>query len=182
MNIEDIDTSSDDDDYGDLFANERGRIVKSKPNIRTRKGSKTKRGLCCQGLCVILFVLLLLLSMAGVALYLDPQDGLDIIRQYGGGDIIDQVITSGADNKSDNLNNATSIAEATVSDVQEIQSNSTINDGASELKEDISQDGDAQSLQDNAEDSEASLNESSFQSLDSIQQADTSSTFSYFYK
>ena len=27
VNIDDIDTSSDDDDYGDLFANERGRIL-----------------------------------------------------------------------------------------------------------------------------------------------------------
>ena len=38
VNIDDIDTSSDDDDYGDLFANERGRIVKGRPKIHTRKG------------------------------------------------------------------------------------------------------------------------------------------------
>ena len=29
VNIDDIDTSSDDDDYGDLFANERSRITSS---------------------------------------------------------------------------------------------------------------------------------------------------------
>ena len=44
VNIDDIDTSSDDDDYGDLFANERGRIVgngRRSKLIPTRKGILT---------------------------------------------------------------------------------------------------------------------------------------------
>ena len=41
VNIDDIDTSSDDDDYGDLFANERSRITSNgrrSKMIPARKG------------------------------------------------------------------------------------------------------------------------------------------------
>jgi len=80
VNIDDIDTSSDDDDYGDLFANERGRIVgngRRSKLIPTRKGTKPK-SMCYRGLCAVLFVLVVLLLLAGVALYLDPEDGLQM--------------------------------------------------------------------------------------------------------
>ena len=43
VNIDDIDTSSDDDDYGDLFANERGRILgngRRSKMMPARKGRK----------------------------------------------------------------------------------------------------------------------------------------------
>ena len=40
VNIDDIDTSSEDDDYGDLFAKDRGRITKGRSKIRTRKGCR----------------------------------------------------------------------------------------------------------------------------------------------
>lgn len=41
VNIDDIDTSSDDDDYGDLFANERGRILSNgrRSKLPARKGT-----------------------------------------------------------------------------------------------------------------------------------------------
>ena len=40
VNIDDIDTSSEDDDYGDLFSKDRGRITKGRSKIRTRKGCR----------------------------------------------------------------------------------------------------------------------------------------------
>ena len=42
------------------------------------KGGKTKTNWCCRGLAAILFVLAILLILAGVALYLDPKDGLQM--------------------------------------------------------------------------------------------------------
>ena len=41
VNIDDIDTSSDDDDYGDLFANERSRITS---NGRRSKMMPARKG------------------------------------------------------------------------------------------------------------------------------------------
>jgi len=82
VNIDDIDTSSDDDDYGDLFANERGRIVKGRPKFHSRKGGKNKTSNCCYGVWIFLFIFLLLLAMAGVAIYLDPEDSLEVIKDY----------------------------------------------------------------------------------------------------
>ena len=100
VNIDDIDTSSEDDDYGDLFSKDRGRIIKGRSKIRTRKGCRVdtyldnhqymnwcpgtgsgRAGGCgwwCRGLCVLLLVLSVLLVMAGVALYLDPGDSLQV--------------------------------------------------------------------------------------------------------
>jgi len=77
VNIDDIDTSSDDDDYGDLFANERSRITKGRPKIQTRKGVKSKSSWCLRGLCIITSVLMVLLSLAGLAIYIDPGDNLE---------------------------------------------------------------------------------------------------------
>ena len=42
VNLADIDTSSDEDDYGDLFAAERGRIVKGRPKVSARKKGEYK--------------------------------------------------------------------------------------------------------------------------------------------
>jgi len=77
VNIDDIDTSSDDDDYGDLFANERSRITKGRPKIQTRKGVKSKSSWCLRGICIITSVLMVLLSLAGLAIYIDPGDNLE---------------------------------------------------------------------------------------------------------
>ena len=52
VNIDDIDTSSDDDDYGDLFANERGRIV---GNGRRSKLIPTRKGILINGVLFIEF-------------------------------------------------------------------------------------------------------------------------------
>ena len=48
-----------------------------KLNFSLLKG-KTKTNWCCRGLAAILFVLSILLILAGVALYLDPKDGLQM--------------------------------------------------------------------------------------------------------
>ena len=40
VSLADIDTSSDEDDYGELFAAERGRIVKGRPRGSGRKKGK----------------------------------------------------------------------------------------------------------------------------------------------
>ena len=37
VNLADIDTSSDDDDYGELFGTERGKITKGRPKLAGRK-------------------------------------------------------------------------------------------------------------------------------------------------
>ena len=62
--------------------------------------------------------------MAGVALYLDPEDGMNIIRKYGGGEIIDQV-TRAVDEASDNLN-ITTVAASKVEEQAADIANSTI--------------------------------------------------------
>eukprot|EP00092_Neocalanus_flemingeri_P008582 GFUD01009248.1.p1 GENE.GFUD01009248.1~~GFUD01009248.1.p1 ORF type:complete len:196 (-),score=43.98 GFUD01009248.1:58-645(-) len=81
VNLADIDTSSDEDDYGDLFAAERGRIVKGRPKVAPRKKGKSCGGGCIKGLCVLFSVLLLLLMMAGVAIYMDPGENTDIVGE-----------------------------------------------------------------------------------------------------
>ena len=40
VSLADIDTSSDEDDYGDLFVAERGRIVKGRSKSPSRKKGK----------------------------------------------------------------------------------------------------------------------------------------------
>ena len=62
--------------------------------------------------------------MAGVALYLDPEDGMNIIRKYGGGEIIDQV-TRAVDEASDNLN-ITTVAASKIEEQAAAIANSTI--------------------------------------------------------
>ena len=62
--------------------------------------------------------------MAGVALYLDPEDGMNIIRKYGGGEIIDQV-TRAVDEASDNLN-ITTVAASKIEEQAADIANSTI--------------------------------------------------------
>ena len=62
--------------------------------------------------------------MAGVALYLDPEDGMNIIRKYGGGEIIDQV-TRAVDEDSDNLN-ITTVAASKIEEQAADIANSTI--------------------------------------------------------
>lgn len=77
VNLADIETSSDEDDYGDLFAQERRNgHGKSRPlrNLSKKKGQKFS--FCCQGFVVITSVLALLATMAGVALYMDPEGSL----------------------------------------------------------------------------------------------------------
>lgn len=76
VNLADIDTSSDDDDYGDLFAAERARGKGNKMGGRKKGGRCTGR--CLRGSCLLLTVMLTLVVLAGVALYLDILKPLHI--------------------------------------------------------------------------------------------------------
>jgi len=109
VNIDDIDTSSDDDDYGDLFANERSRITSNGRRSKmmpARKGTKTKYSWCCRSLAAILFVLAILLILAGVALYLDPKDGLQMFTPKFGGTNTTALV-------SEETQNVTAVANST---------------------------------------------------------------------
>jgi len=77
VNLADIETSSDEDDYGDLFAHERRMgHGKSRPlrNLSKKKGGKCISGsFCWKSLCVISVVFAILGLLAGVAIYMDPE-------------------------------------------------------------------------------------------------------------
>jgi len=77
VNLADIETSSDDDDYGDLFAHERRMgHGKSRPlrNLSKKKGGKCMSGsFCWKSLCVVSVVFAILGLLAGVAIYMDPE-------------------------------------------------------------------------------------------------------------
>jgi len=77
VNLADIETSSEEDDYGDLFAKERRQgHGKSRPlrKLSKKKGSGTFTGsLCCKGICLVSSVLAILGLLAGAALYMDPE-------------------------------------------------------------------------------------------------------------
>jgi len=77
VNLADIETSSEEDDYGDLFAKERRQgHGKSRPlrKLSKKKGRGTFTGsLCCKGICLVSSVLAILGLLAGAALYMDPE-------------------------------------------------------------------------------------------------------------
>jgi len=80
VNLADIETSSEEDDYGDLFAHERRMgHGKSRPlrNLSKKKGGKCMSGsLCWKSLCVVSVVFAILGLLAGVAIYMDPESSL----------------------------------------------------------------------------------------------------------
>jgi len=77
VNLADIETSSEEDDYGDLFAHERRMgHGKSRPlrNLSKKKGGKCMSGsFCWKSLCVVSVVFAILGLLAGVAIYIDPE-------------------------------------------------------------------------------------------------------------
>jgi len=75
VNLAEIETSTDEDDYGDLFAKERRQgLGKSRPLRHKKKGGKCLNGgICCKSFCVVTTVLAILGLIAGAALYLDPE-------------------------------------------------------------------------------------------------------------
>lgn len=79
VNLAEIETSSDEDDYGDLFAKERrngggkGRPLR---HSAKKKGKCLGGGFCCRALCVVSTVVALLLVIAGAALYIDPKGSI----------------------------------------------------------------------------------------------------------
>jgi len=84
VNLADIETSSDEDDYGDLFAHERRMgHGKSRPlrNLSKKKGGKCVSGsFCWKSLCVVSVVFAILGLLAGVAIYMDPESSfLDLM-------------------------------------------------------------------------------------------------------
>jgi len=80
VNLADIETSSEEDDYGDLFAHERRMgHGKSRPlrNLSKKKGGKCMLGsFCWKSLCVVSVVFAILALLAGVAIYMDPESSL----------------------------------------------------------------------------------------------------------
>lgn len=84
VNLADIETSSEEDDYGDLFAHERRMgHGKSRPlrNLSKKKGGKCVSGsFCWKSLCVVSVVFAILGLLAGVAIYMDPESSfLDLM-------------------------------------------------------------------------------------------------------
>jgi len=84
VNLADIETSSEEDDYGDLFAHERRMgHGKSRPlrNLSKKKGGKCMSGsFCWKSLCVISVVFAILGLLAGVAIYIDPESSfMDLV-------------------------------------------------------------------------------------------------------
>merc|ERR1711892_1524387 len=128
VNLADIDTSSDEDDYGDLFAAERGRIVKGRPKVSGRKKGKKCGGGCIKGLCVLFSVLLVLMVLAGIALYIDPGDDTKIIGD--GHDDVAKNVTS-VDNAGSvsglvDVKNSTEVTMTDTSDIEVNNSNLTV--------------------------------------------------------
>jgi len=128
VNLADIDTSSDEDDYGDLFAAERGRIVKGRPKVSGRKKGKTCGGGCIKGLCVLFSVLLVLMVLAGIALYIDPGDDTKIVGDEH--DDMAKNVTS-VDNAGSvsglvDVKNSTEVTMTDTSDIEVNNSNLTV--------------------------------------------------------
>jgi len=83
VNLAEIESSSDDDDYGELFAKERRQALgkgRHLRNLAKKKGGKCISGSACwRALCVVFSVLAILGLLAGAALYFDPQGSLSSI-------------------------------------------------------------------------------------------------------
>lgn len=123
VNLADIETSSEEDDYGDLFAHERRMgHGKSRPlrNLSKKKGGKCVSGsFCWKSLCVVSVVFAILGLLAGVAIYMDPESSfLDLMpKESTSGEIQNNTVdNSFGTSASVNGSNLTTAAISTSGD------------------------------------------------------------------
>lgn len=123
VNLADIETSSEEDDYGDLFAHERRMgHGKSRPlrNLSKKKGGKCVSGsFCWKSLCVVSVVFAILGLLAGVAIYMDPESSfLDLMpKESTSGEIQNNTVANSfGTSASVNGSNLTTAAISTSGD------------------------------------------------------------------
>lgn len=144
VNLADIETSSEEDDYGDLFAHERRMgHGKSRPlrNLSKKKGVKCMSGsLCWKSLCVVSLVFAILGLLAGVAIYMDPESSLmDLMPKVStassSGDKQENTVATSLGTSGTALNgsNLTTAAINTSLDNAGVLQSLTTSEGSSEL-------------------------------------------------